>query len=201
MVQLPRHLHHSLFTNATNVCTKCTNMTQTFVQISYIIATSHIPHLASHPCTTSTMDTPLPLEGYNTATQPDCILDCPTALSAVYITLFCCLVGYVYKAGANHWRTFTNAANTAINIVFAACARFLWGRAFVFHWIWWPVLLCKWHFYSILIFTDISDTMSCPYRKTKSFLQSWQPPFPLALYAPNSTQLSIILTSIIWKGN
>ena len=107
-------------------------MTWIFVQISYIIAASHILHLASHPYTTSTMDTPLPLEGYNTTTQPNCILDCPTALSAMHIALFCCLVGYVYKAGANHWQTFANAT---IDIVFAAYARFLWGRAFVFRWI------------------------------------------------------------------
>ena len=78
------------------------------------------------------MDTPLPLEGYNAATQPDCILDRPTALSAMHIALFYCLIGYVYKAGANHWWTF---ANTTIDIVFAACARFLQGRAFVFRWI------------------------------------------------------------------
>ena len=81
------------------------------------------------------MDAPVPLEGYNAATQPDCILDRPTALSAVHIALFCCLIGYVYEARANHWWTFANAANAAINIVFAACTRFLWGRAFVFRWI------------------------------------------------------------------
>ena len=77
------------------------------------------------------MNAPLPLEGYNATIQPDCILDHPTALSAVYIALFCALTGYMYKASASHWRTF---ANTAINIVFATCARFLQGRAFVFHW-------------------------------------------------------------------
>ena len=42
-----------------------------------------------------------------------------------------------------------------------------------------PDLLCKWHFYLILTFTDTSDTRSCPYRKTKSLLWSWRPPSPL----------------------
>jgi len=82
------------------------------------------------------MNTTLPLEGPNPAIHPDCVLDRPTAGTAIHIALFCALVGYVYKARPNHWRTFANAA---INMVLAIHTRFgrvfLWRLAFVFRWI------------------------------------------------------------------
>jgi len=82
------------------------------------------------------MNAPLPLEGPNPAIHPDCVLDRPTAGTAVCIVLFCALTGYVYEAGPNHWQTFANAA---INMALAIHARFsgvfLWRPAFMFHWI------------------------------------------------------------------
>jgi len=67
------------------------------------------------------MNAPLPLEGPNPAIHPDCILDRPTARTAVRIALFCALAGYVYKARPDHWWTFTNAT---INVVLAIHTRF-----------------------------------------------------------------------------